>query len=177
MSTLAPVLDLVGDIGHFSTFVYGGARWVLYLRETGALELHRSLDGITTWWSLDVPFPKEQVTACVLDNELCIAWAHRNTDEVHFSRWDLQTQVYSLAPTLLWAGVSPALARYGTSKLVLSYRDSLQRHVYRVSTDTGATWDVAPTIVDDENEVAEVDIDVFSGTQRVYWSETADPGI
>lgn len=173
MTTLAPVLDLVGDIGHFSAFVYGGARWVLYIRETGALELHRSLDGITAWWSLDVPFPKTQVTACVLGDELCIAWTQRTTEEIYFSRWHLDLHAYIQAPTLLWAGASPALAVYETTKLVLAYRNSGGQHVSRTSGDSGGTWSAIRTV--DPAGISEVDVSVYPASDnRVYWDETSD---
>lgn len=45
MTTLAPVLDLVGDVESFSLFRYRSALWVAYIRTSGELELHRSALG------------------------------------------------------------------------------------------------------------------------------------
>lgn len=172
MTTLAPVIDLVGDIGHFSCFVYGGARWVLYLRESGELELHRSLDGLTAWWGLDVAYVKKQVTACVFDDELIIVWTLPVTNELYLSKWHLGTHKYTQQPTLLWAGDSPSLARYLDTKLILNYRNGAQQHAYRTSLDTGVVWS-APVIVD-SNVVTEIDTDVYPASSvRVYWDETS----
>lgn len=172
MTTLAPVLDLVGDVGSFSLFLYGGARWVAQIRHTGALELHRSGDGQTVFLDIDVPYPKKQVAVEVFGDYLLIFWTKSTTNELYLSKYHLGLRRYTMQPTLLWAGASPAAAKFKTTKLVLSYVDENDQHVYRVSLDEGVTWSAAEIV--DTNTVTEVGIDVFPSTDhRVRWVETA----
>jgi hypothetical protein len=175
MTTLAPVIDLIGDVGSFSIFNYGGDVWVAYIRESGELELHQSGAGTTEFIDIDVPFPKAQVSVATLGSTLLITWTQRTTQELYFSKYDMSSRKYTLLPMLLWAGSSPALAVADTTKLVLLYRDSTGQNAYRLSTDGGAIW-LAPVVVDNVTPVSQVGADVYTtASTHVYWVETADP--
>lgn len=176
MTTLAPVLDLVGDVGGFSLFRYAGALWVAYLRDSGELEIHRSDAGVLSFTSLEVPSmsaPKEQIAAIALGDELCLTWRHRDNGALYFAKWSFISRLVTQAPTSLWVGRSPSLKVYTTVNLVMAYRDDLDRHVYRTSRNAGLTWSADPIIVDSA-AVLEVDLDVYpESSNTAYWDERA----
>lgn len=177
MTTLAPTLDLVGDIGSFSLFKYDGEAWVAYLRQSGELELHKVGSGLVAFTSIDVPYPKAQISVAVLGTELLIFWTHTASQAIYFSKWDLDFHYYTQAPTLLWSGSSPAAAIYSSTKLMVSYVDPSGQHVVRTSFNGGATWD-SPVVVDNEETVYEVDVDIYpSSSQNVSWAESSNESL
>lgn len=171
MSTLAPVVDAVADVKAFGLFAYLGVLWSIYVRENGALEIHRSGDAVSKHTSIDVPFVKRQPTATVIGNELCIAWAEPTSGAIFFSRWDFIASAYSAQPSSMAVGSSPSLKVYKTTRLVLGYRDGVNRFVYRISSNLGLTW--SDEIVVDPLAIAEVDIDVFpTSDNSAFFAET-----
>lgn len=176
MTTLAPVLDLVGDVESFSLFRYRSALWVAYIRASGELELHQSNAGVSTFISLetaDTLAPKAQVAAVALADVLCLAWRHAANGAIYFSLWSFATSTYVQAPIPLWVGASPSLKVYKSTGLVMAYVDGDGQHVYRISKDGGLSWSADPVVVDPIN-VLEVDLDVYPETENVaYWAERA----
>ena len=173
MTTLAPVLDLVGDVKGVSLFRYGGALWAVYLRESGEMELHKSGAGILSFRSLEpaTQYPKDHVAAVALEDVLCLAWAHRSLDAIYFSRWDMITMAYLQQPVSIAAGRAPALKVYKSDRLVLAHRDGVGRHVYRTSPDGGISWSAA--LVVDPLAITDVDLDVYPESENIaYWAET-----
>jgi hypothetical protein len=171
MSTIAPVVDAVADVKAFGLFAYRGALWSIYVRESGELELHRTGDAVMAHTSIDVPFRKRQPTATAIGDELCIAWAEPTSGAIFFSRWDLSAGRYSAQPSSMAVGSSPSIKVYKTTRLVLGYRDGVNRFVYRISANLGLTW--SDEIVVDPLAITEVDIDVFpTSDNSAFFAET-----
>lgn len=177
MSIIPPNVELVGDIGHFALVRWAGGLWTVYLRHTGALELHRGGDGVTSFRSLDDGWPKVHVSAAVVGDLLCLAWGRGIYDEVYFSRWHMGLMRYDSTPALVTAGTAPALSVYETGKLVLAYVDVSSRHAIKRSADLGASWSAAIVVDDDAPPVTDVDVDVYPESgNRVHWTQVDDEG-
>lgn len=177
MTTLAPVLDLVGDVGSYSVFNYNGDVWVAYIRHSGELEIHRSGDPIDAFIDADVPYPKNQISVVVVGGELLIFWVETTTSTLYLSKWHLGLRWYTQMPTPKWVGSSPSLAISATTKLILSYVDPAGQHVYRTSDDWGDNWNTS-TVVDNEEVVREVDVNVYPPSSfDVFWAETSEESV
>lgn len=176
MTTQAPVLDLIGDVGSFSLFRYRSALWAVYIRTSGELELHRSAAGIAEFTSLEVretTMPKAQIAAVALGDTLCLAWRNVENGAIYFALWSFAAGAYVQMPISLWVGASPSLKVYKGTGLVMAYVAGDGQHVYRISKDGGLSWSADPVVVDPIN-VLEVDLDVYPETENVaYWAERA----
>jgi len=171
MTTLAPVIDAIADVKGFSLFVYAGVLWSIYVRENGALELHKQTDAIEKHTSIDVIANKARPSAAAIDDELCIVWEDPTLAVLYFSRWSFITRAYTQAPFTIANGRSPALKVYKTNRLVLGHRNGFNQHVYRISKNLGLTW--SGEIPVDPIATTDVDLDVYPPSDNIaYWAET-----
>lgn len=173
MSIIPPNVELVGDIGSFALFRWGIDVWTLYIRHTGALEMHRGTAGETEFLSLETVatrFPKRHVSATIIGEELFIVWVESTTERIYLSKWQMGLRRYTQAPMLVVAGDSPSIRVFKDTNLILAYRSASGQHVYRVSRDGGLTWEGA--VVIDAAQINELGIDVYPASENTaYWAE------
>lgn len=177
MTVSAPTLAGYDEVQHVALTGWRGDILVVAVRFLGELWMRLDSEGVNQWSRLPLAELVQRPTALVLGDELLLAWGAAG--KVRFARYDLLTRSWSVPPTDILDGDSPAMTSYKRTKVVLSFAVA-GAHRRITSDDRGSSWLSSPPVdvLVDAGAGAITEVNVSNPNPqsgRVLWSETDTP--